>query len=282
MIAIARTVAALREKVAGYHDAGETVALVPTMGALHEGHFSLVQAARTRADRVVVTLFVNPKQFNNPNDLAAYPRTEESDAAALGPLGVDVLFAPPVEEMYPDGFSTVVRVDGLSEGLCGAFRPGHFEGVATVVAKLFLQSRADVALFGEKDFQQLAIIRRMARDLDIGIEVVGCPTVREADGLALSSRNARLSKQARAQAPALARALHSAADAISVGAAIEPTIAKAREMVLAAGYSEVEYIELREAGSLAPVEVLEAPSRLLAAAWLDGVRLIDNVPVMPR
>lgn len=194
-IPIIRTLADLRKTVAVWRHDGLRVAVVPTMGALHEGHLSLVRAALERADRVIVTLFVNPKQFNSPADLAAYPRTEHEDAAKLAPLGAHMLYAPDGAEMYPDGFATTVSVSGVSEGLCGAYRPGHFDGVATVVAKLFLQTGADLAFFGEKDFQQLHVVRRMARDLDIPIEIVACPTVREEDGLAMSSRNVRLCRR---------------------------------------------------------------------------------------
>ena len=190
---------------------GASVAVVPTMGALHEGHLSLVRTALEKADRVIVTLFVNPKQFNSAADLAAYPRTEKEDAAKLAPLGAHLLYAPDVAEIYPDGFATTISVDGVSDGMCGAFRPGHFDGVATVVAKLFLQTRADLAFFGEKDFQQLQVVRRMVRDLDIPITIVACPTVREADGLALSSRNVRLTPAERQAAPKLASVLFDAA-----------------------------------------------------------------------
>ena len=276
-----RTIADLRAEIALWNAAGEKVAVVPTMGALHEGHLSLVRAARGRASRVVVTLFVNPRQFNNAEDLEKYPRDEASDRARLEDETVDLLYAPDVDEMYPQGFSTTVSVAGLSEGLCGAHRPGHFDGVATVVAKLLLQTRADVALFGEKDFQQLSVIRRMVRDLDIPVEVVGVPTVREADGLALSSRNVRLTAAGREKAPALAEALMGAAREIEAGADAGSVIAGARGVIEGAGYSEVEYLELRDAETLEPVEKVERPARLLAAAWLDGVRLIDNVAVLP-
>ena len=279
---IARTVADLRAAVDGWHADGEMVALVPTMGALHEGHLTLVREARARAKRVVVSVFVNPRQFNNADDLALYPRTEADDAKKLIDAGVDLLFAPDVDEMYPTGFSTTVSVAGVSEGLCGAFRPGHFDGVATVVAKLFLQSRADVALFGEKDYQQLAVIRRMARDLDIAIEVVGVPTVRETDGLAMSSRNARLTPEGRRAAPTLAMTLVDAGRDLENGRPLTAVIEKARADILRAGFTEIEYFELRDADSLAAVETLDLPSRLLTAAWLDGVRLIDNIPVRPR
>ena len=187
-----REVKALRGVVAGWKAVGQTVAVVPTMGALHPGHLSLIAAARAGADRVIATIFVNPRQFNKPEDLARYPRTEDRDAGMLATAGVDLLFAPPAEAVYPEGFATSVSVAGLSEGLCGAHRPGHFDGVATVVTKLFLMTGADRAFFGEKDWQQLQIVRRLARDLNIPVAVTGCPTLREADGLAMSSRNTRL------------------------------------------------------------------------------------------
>ncbi|ESR24043.1 pantoate--beta-alanine ligase [Lutibaculum baratangense] len=274
-----RDVAALRERVAAWHGRGERVALVPTMGALHDGHLSLVRAARSRAERVVVTLFVNPKQFNSRSDLDAYPRTEEEDRAKLAPLDVDLLYAPGAEEIYPPGFATTVSVSGVSEGLCGAYRPGHFDGVATVVAKLFLQSQTDIAVFGEKDFQQLHVIRRMARDLDIPIEIVGCPTIREPDGLALSSRNVRLSAREREVAPRLAAALHRAARRIADGEDPGPVIADERSQLANAGFREVEYFELRAADDLAPLQRADRPGQLLAAVWLGETRLIDNVPV---
>lgn len=278
-VAVFETVKAMREAVAAWHEAGEKVALVPTMGALHEGHLSLVAAGLARADRVIVTLFVNPKQFNSAADLAAYPRTEDEDAAKLAPAGAHLLYVPDAAGIYPDGFATTVSVSGVSEGLCGAYRPGHFDGVATVVAKLFLQTGADLAFFGEKDFQQLHVVRRMARDLDIPIEVVPCETVREADGLAMSSRNARLSPAERYAAPALAAALFAAAGRLSAGEAAGAVLAAAREKILAAGYREIEYLELRSAATLAALDRASEPARLLAAAWLGDTRLIDNVAV---
>jgi pantoate--beta-alanine ligase len=278
-VPIVRTVSALRQTVAGWRAEGLSVGLVPTMGALHEGHLSLVRAGLARTDRVIVTLFVNPKQFNNPADLAAYPRTEESDTAKLADAGAHLLYAPNAEEIYPKGFSTTVSVAGASEGMEGRFRPGHFDGVATVVAKLFLQSGADLAFFGEKDFQQLQVVRRMASDLDIPIEVVACPTIREADGLAMSSRNVRLSAPERALAPRLAAVLFDAAEKLSAGAEAEPLLAKAREAIGSAGFGEVEYIELRSAATLALLARASEPARLLAAVWLGRVRLIDNVAV---
>ena len=281
-VKIVRHVAELRDTVNAWRRAGDTIAVVPTMGALHEGHLSLVRAARARAQRVIVTLFVNPMQFNNASDLAAYPRTEESDARKLAPLDVDVLFAPGAKDMYPEGFATKVQVSGVSEGLCGAFRPGHFDGVATVVAKLLLQSSADLAFFGEKDFQQLQVVRRMVRDLDIPVEIVPCATVRERDGLAMSSRNLRLTAEQRRIAPRLAEILFEAATKIEGGASVDETLATGVRAIEAAGYERVEYLELRAEADLAPLARLEGPARLLCAAWLGDLRLIDNVAVGSR
>lgn len=280
-VPIVRTIAELRTIAAGWRRSGASIAVLPTMGALHEGHFSLVRAALQKAERVIVTLFVNPKQFNSPADLAAYPRTENQDVAKLVPLGAHLLYVPDAEEMYPAGFATTVSVSGISEGLCGAFRPGHFDGVATVVAKLFLQTGADFAFFGEKDFQQLQLVRRMVRDLDIPITVVPCPTVREADGLALSSRNARLSPAERAIAPKLSSVLLETAERLARGSPVLPTLAEARAAILAAGYREVEYLELRGEADLQPMKSLDRPARLLIAAWLGQTRLIDNVRTSP-
>ncbi|MBB6413753.1 pantoate--beta-alanine ligase [Mesorhizobium sangaii] len=281
-IPIARTVAELRTTVAAWRKNGLKVAVVPTMGALHEGHLSLVRAALAKADRIIVTLFVNPKQFNNAADLAAYPRTEHDDAAKLAPLGAHLLYAPNAADMYPEGFATTVSVSRVSDGLCGAFRPGHFDGVATVVAKLFLQTRADLAFFGVKDFQQLHVVRRLVRDLDIPIEIVACPTVREADGLAMSSRNVRLSAEQRLAAPKLPEVLSTSAERLSAGAPAELVLAEARQAILAAGYEEVEYLELRADQDLSPLSAADRPARLIVAAWLGGTRLIDNVEVLPR
>ena len=278
---ILRSRAALAGKVAGWHRAGETVGVVPTMGALHAGHLALVRAARARTDRVIVTLFVNPRQFNSPEDLAAYPRTEAADAALLAPLGADLLYVPDGAEMYPPGFATTVSVGGIGSGLCDAFRPGHFEGVATVVTKLLTQSRADAAFFGEKDFQQLTLVRRLAADLDLGTEIVGCPTVREADGLALSSRNRRLSAEDRARAVALPAIMRVAASALAAGCPADTVLPGARAAILAGGFTEVEYLTLRRESDLEPLATASEPARLLAAAWIGGVRLIDNLPVAP-
>ena len=278
-VPIVRTLAELRATVAAWRKDGAKIAVVPTMGALHEGHLSLVRAALARAERVIVTLFVNPKQFNSAADLAAYPRTEDSDAAKLSPLGAHMLYAPNAEEIYPDGFATNVSVSGVSDGLCGAFRPGHFDGVATVVAKLFLQTQADLAFFGEKDFQQVHVVKRMAKDLDIPIEIVPCATVRETDGLAMSSRNVRLSAEDRAIAPKLVQALRAAAMRLTAGVAAEPVLRDATKAIEESGFARVEYLELRAEADLKPLARASAPARFLVAAWLGDVRLIDNVEV---
>ena len=276
---ILRTVAELRTRVRGWKSDGRQVGVVPTMGALHEGHLSLVRAAKRGCDRVIVTIFVNPKQFNNPDDLQKYPRTEDSDAALLAAEGVDVIFAPGPDEVYPEGFATQVAVSGVSEPLEGTMRPGHFEGVATVVAKLFGMTQADRAYFGQKDWQQLQVVKRLVADLNIPIEIVGAETVREHDGLAMSSRNLRLDPLSRAQAPALYRIMTRVAGQLRDGAPVDQTLAQGREDLLQAGFVEVEYLELRAASTLAPIATLDAPARLLAAATIGDVRLIDNIPV---
>ncbi|MER9174465.1 pantoate--beta-alanine ligase [Mesorhizobium sp. M0955] len=280
-IPIIRTVAELRSIVAVWRRDGLKVAVVPTMGALHEGHLSLVRAALAKADRVIVTLFVNPKQFNSPADLIAYPRTEYDDAAKLAPLGAHILYAPDAADVYPQGFATTVSVSAVSEGLCGAFRPGHFDGVATVVTKLFLQTGAEMAFFGEKDFQQLHVVRRLVRDLDIPIDIIACPTVREDDGLAMSSRNARLSAAERKAAPRLAEILFETARRLNSENCIDRVLDEARQAILAAGFSQVEYLELRTGEDLAVIAIPNRPARLLVAAWLGQTRLIDNVEVWP-
>lgn len=277
MTQIIRTVADLRALVRGWKAAGDVVGVVPTMGALHEGHLSLARAAKADCARVIVTIFVNPKQFNNPDDLTKYPRTEAADADLLRPLGVDVIFAPSPDEVYPSGFATAVTMAGVAQPLEGALRPGHFDGVATVVAKLFGMTMADRGYFGQKDWQQLQVVKRLVRDLNIPVWVVGCETIREADGLAMSSRNAQLGQAARAIAPALFAAMTRAAQALRAGDVGAVTTCEAE--VLAAGFDRVEYIELRDASGLEPATSLDRPLRLLAAAWLDGVRLIDNIPV---
>ena len=274
-----RTVAELRTRVRGWKQDGRQVGVVPTMGALHEGHLSLVRAAKRGCDRVIVTIFVNPTQFNNPEDLAKYPRTEETDAAMLAAEGVDILFAPAPEEVYPAGFATGVTVQGVTAPLEGALRPGHFEGVATVVAKLFGMTQANRAYFGQKDWQQLQVVKRMVADLNIPVEVVGCDTIREADGLALSSRNVRLDALSRAQAPGLYKVMTRTAAAIKGGADVAGALAQGREDLRQAGFSDVDYLDLRSAALLEPMATLDQPARLLAAAWIGGVRLIDNIAV---
>ncbi|MFZ5748431.1 MAG: pantoate--beta-alanine ligase [Pseudomonadota bacterium] len=269
----------LRQAVAAFRAAGERVALVPTMGALHAGHMALVEAARRQAQRVVVSIFVNPRQFGPGEDFAQYPRHEQRDARMLSEAGVDLLWMPPVEVMYPEGYATSISVMGVSEGLDGAARPGHFDGVATVVSKLFNQVDPDIALFGEKDFQQLAVIRRMVTDLNFRLDIVGVPTQRDDDGLALSSRNAYLAPEDRAHAVALPRALGVAERAIMRGDDPATALAQARDMLTGAGF-EVDYVALVDAVTLNPVERVEdRPLRLLAAARIGGTRLIDNLPV---
>ena len=275
---IVRTVAELRSKVASWHSAHRRVAVVPTMGALHAGHLSLVGHGRELADRVVATIFVNPKQFGPSEDLDRYPRTEAEDAMRLADAGCDLLFAPTVAEMYPAGFATSISVAGLGDRLCGAARPGHFDGVATVVTKLLMQVRPELALFGEKDWQQLTIIRRLVRDLDIPVDIRGGAIVRDADGLALSSRNIYLSADERAAALALPRALVAARAAILGGMPVAAAIDRVRA-ALATGFASIDYVELAGADDLEPLAVADRPARLLAAAWMGKTRLIDNLAV---
>jgi pantoate--beta-alanine ligase len=279
MTQVIRSSAELREKVAGWKRSGMLVGVVPTMGALHDGHLSLARAARAQSDRVIVTIFVNPMQFNAAEDLLKYPRDEARDLALLEAEGVDVLFAPDVTEVYPEGFETQVSVKGVSEPLEGAFRPGHFDGVATVVTKLFGMTQAGRAFFGEKDWQQLQVVQRLVLDLNIPIRIIGCPTIREEDGLAMSSRNVRLSPQERALAPALHRIMQDAAAALRAGNAMEPELEKARAAILAAGFRSIEYLELRSVDGLKPVAPFEDGARMLFAGWLGDVRLIDNIAV---
>ena len=274
----ARTVSALRQAVAGWRGRGERVGLVPTMGAIHAGHQALAGAARGQCERVVASLFVNPKQFGPAEDFTAYPRDEAADFAAFEKAGVDLVFTPTVAEMYPPGFALAVRVGGVSEGLDGAFRPGHFEGVATVVAKLLLQCLPDAAYFGEKDYQQLMVVRRLVRDLDIPVRIEGVPTLRETDGLALSSRNVYLSPEERRTAPLLYRVLCDAAARIIGGGDVAGVLDQGVAVLRGGGFA-VDYLELRDAADLTPVELLAGPARLLAAARLGRTRLIDNIGV---
>lgn len=276
-----RDLPALRAAVTALRGDGKTLALVPTMGALHDGHMALVEEARRRAAHVAVSIFVNPRQFGAHEDLDAYPRHEARDARMLQAAGVDLLWAPPVEVMYPGGFATNISVSGVSEGLDGAARPGHFDGVATVVSKLFNQLRPDVALFGEKDYQQLAVIRRMANDLDMGLEIVGVPTQRAEDGLALSSRNAYLTDAERKAASALPRALGEARRQMEKGTLVGEATAEAVAMLAAHGFGPIDYVSLCDAATLAPMTALDRPARLLAAARIGTTRLIDNIAVDP-
>jgi pantoate--beta-alanine ligase len=277
-LTVVRDVASLRRRVGAWREARQSVALVPTMGALHAGHLALVERARALADEVIVSIFVNPTQFGPDEDLAAYPRREAEDWALLSTAGVSLLYMPDVTAMYPGDFQTEVRVTQVSQGLCGDHRPGHFNGVATVVAKLLLQALPDFAVFGEKDFQQLAVIRRLVIDLDIPVDIVGLPTVRESDGLALSSRNAYLTDTERAIAPALYRELSEVAANIAAGADISSRCVLAVENLRRAGFTVVEYVEVRDANTLAPLSAYAPSARVISAVQLGAARLIDNVP----
>jgi pantoate--beta-alanine ligase len=276
-----RSVAALRAATGDWRRAGLRYALVPTMGALHEGHVTLVRHALSEADRVVVSIFVNPTQFAPSEDFAAYPRQEAADLAALAAAGAQAVYLPSLAEIYPDGFATRVTVAGLTDGLCGPLRPGHFDGVATVVTKLLLQAAPDLALFGEKDYQQLQVIRRLVQDLDIPVRIVGVPTVREADGLAMSSRNAYLTPPERALAPQLYRLLQDSGRRLQTGGAAAVVLPAAIQALATAGFGAVDYVALCDAETLAPLDRLDRPARLLAAVRLGRARLIDNIAVLP-
>jgi pantoate--beta-alanine ligase len=281
-VQIVRDIEALRAAVAELRAGGGTIAFVPTMGALHSGHMALVAEGRRRADHVVASIFVNPTQFAAHEDLSTYPRREASDAKLLEEEGCALLWSPDVATMYPDGSRISVRAGSLGEGLDGAARPGHFDGVATVVSRLFDQVRPDIALFGEKDYQQLAVVRQMVRDLDLGVEIIGVPTQRDADGLALSSRNAYLADDERQAARTLPRALGEAAAAIRRGGDVAEALANARERLAKAGFDPIDYVALCDSDTLAPVAALERPARLLAAARIGRTRLIDNLAVEPQ
>ena len=279
---IVRTVTDLRAEVAAWKAAGQRVALIPTMGALHDGHLSLISLGQVHAQRTVASVFVNPKQFAPNEDFDTYPRGETRDAELLGSVGCDLLFAPHVDEMYAPGFSTAINVSGVSEPLEGAARPQFFGGVATVVTKLLIQSQTDVALFGEKDYQQLQVIRRVVRDLDIPVEIIGAPTARAEDGLALSSRNAYLNAEERAAAVALPNALKAAAQAVVRGGRIDEAEAAGKAALTAAGFGKIDYFDVRDAADLSrlgPGAIGSAQGRILVAAWMGRTRLIDNVAV---
>lgn len=277
-LAIVRTVADLRRTVAAFRKAGRTIGLVPTMGALHEGHVSLVKGALDRGDIPVTSIFVNPTQFGPNEDFAAYPRDEQGDFDKLQAAGCRIVFAPTKEEMYPGEQLTSVIVKGVTDGLCGPLRPGHFEGVATVVSKLLLMAMPDRAFFGEKDYQQLQVIKRMVRDLSMPFEIVGMPTVREGDGLAMSSRNRYMNAAERKIAIGLYRALNEVARAVRGGAACAAAAAEASKALLAGGFDKVEYLTVVDAESLVPLDkVTPAPARVVAAVRLGRTRLIDNI-----
>ncbi len=273
---IARSIAELRAHVSAWRRAGDTIAMAPTMGALHAGHVSLTELARTRASRCVVSIFVNPTQFAPNEDFSKYPRTFEADVEKLSGAGVDLVFAPTPDQMYAQGFCTSVQLQGPAvAGLEDRFRPTHFTGVATVVAKLLIQCAPDIAIFGQKDFQQLAVIARMARDLDLPVEILGAPTVREADGLALSSRNIYLSESDRAAAPVLYATLRACARRIANGEAFDALLEDGRKAIAAAGFA-LDYLELRDADTLGAPDRAR-PMRLLVAARIGATRLIDNI-----
>jgi pantoate--beta-alanine ligase len=277
---IVRTLPALRRAIDGLRAKKGTVGLIPTMGALHDGHVSLVRLAKRRAAKVVVSIFVNPTQFAPTEDFSSYPRTWKADVAKLAAEGADLIWNPDVKTMYPAGFATKILTEGpATAGLEDRFRPHFFGGVATVVGKLFTQCRPDIALFGQKDFQQLRVVAQMARDLDLGVRVIGVPTVRERDGLAMSSRNVYLSLEERRTAPTLYRAMKETAKRLRSGDNLEAAMAAGAEMIAAAGFA-LDYFEARHAQTLAPVKsIKDGPIRLLVAAKIGNTRLIDNVAV---
>ena len=280
ILPVLRKSAELRARIAAWRSAGDRIGLVPTMGALHEGHLTLVRRALDAGERAVVSIFVNPTQFAPSEDFSLYPRREAEDVAKLQALGADLVWAPELEEMYPPRFSTYVRVEELTDHLDGPHRPSHFQGVATVVIKLLRQVAPDRAYFGEKDYQQLQVVTRLARDLDLGVEIVGVPTVRDPDGLALSSRNLYLSEDERQRAGILPRVLAETADAAAAGVASLPELLRAARAALTeAGFGPIDYIQICDAETLVPVNALERPARIFVAARLGKTRLIDNMPV---
>jgi len=276
---ILRTIDDLRRSLRAWRAAGERIGLAPTMGALHAGHLSLVSALAPHVDRIIVSIFVNPTQFGEGEDFGAYPREEAADIAKLSGLPVDLVYAPTTAEMYPPGMSSRIQVGGVTGELEGAYRPGHFDGVATVVMKLFQQSGCDAAIFGEKDYQQLVVIRRMVADLDLPVEIFAAPIVREADGLAASSRNAYLDPQQRAIAPALQSTLQDLKQRAEAGEGLSALEAEGRQMLLSAGFDAVDYCTFRDAGTLSHEIGPEGEARLLAVARLGRTRLLDNLPV---
>ena len=279
-IPVATTAPDLRQTLTGWRSAGKSIALVPTMGALHEGHLALAHEARARADQVIVSIFVNPAQFAPHEDFARYPRDSEKDHAMLQRHGAaDLIYAPSVEEIYPPGFATKLVVEGPAAGLESDFRPHFFSGVAAAVAKLFLQTGADFAMFGEKDYQQLLVVRRLAKDLDLGLKVIGVPTVREPDGLALSSRNAYLTPEQRGTAGQLNRVLREVGIRARSGVSVPQAEAEGAAQLLEAGFDRVDYVAIRDAASLQQLRDVSGPTRVLAAARVGGVRLIDNMAV---
>ena len=277
---VVRSIADLRATISRLRQQGHKIGLVPTMGALHDGHLALIAAAKARGCKAVATIFVNPKQFGPSEDLATYPRDEAGDLVKLTAAGTDLLFAPMPEEVYPDGFATSVAVSGVSEHLCGATRPHFFGGVATVVTKLLLQALPDMAFFGEKDFQQLQVIRRFARDLDIPVEIVGVPIVREADGLAMSSRNRYLTPEERLISSHLPVVMRDLAEALRDGKSAADRIVAAKDRLLAAGFDKIDYLELCDADRIQPITAAKAPCRIFVAAFVGRTRLIDNWPVL--
>jgi len=276
---IVRTVAEMRSHVSMWRREGLSVALVPTMGSLHAGHLSLMKVGKERSDRVIATIFVNPLQFAPNEDFETYPRREDSDIQKLVEEDIDLLFAPDVNEMYRPDATTTINVGGLTDCLCALSRPGFFDGVATVVTKLLLQALPDIAIFGEKDYQQLLVIKRLATDLDIPVEIIGAPTIREEDGLALSSRNVYLDTKSRSIAPSMYNILNQYASDISNGNDIKKSIQLAKQNMQKSGFEKIEYLDLRSSQTLQACNDIKKPSRLFAAAWLGSTRLIDNLAI---
>jgi pantoate--beta-alanine ligase len=278
-ILVMKTVAELRDQTSSWRENWKSIGLVPTMGALHDGHMTLIKRAKVSCERVIVTIFVNPKQFNRPEDLAKYPRTLAEDIEMCSNAGADIVFTPDESEIYPAGFSTKVSVSDITQKWEGEFRPGHFDGVATVVAKLLLMAMSDQAFFGEKDYQQLLLIQHMARDLNIPTEIIGCPTYREEDGLAFASRNRLLSAEQRKQAPAIYKVMRELASEIKAGGDPLALSRAAASQLQEAGFSKVDYLAAVDNATLAPLTTPAQTGRILCAAWLGTVRLIDNMGI---